>query len=84
MQLFEIIYLLNLVESLHTTYYGMHFRMLVNDRHILRYLKKDTCFEPKKGWNEEIIHIEEREFKNLIYIYKGTKTVNSELKENAA
>lgn len=62
----------------------MHFRMLVNDRHILRYLKKDTCFEPKKGWNEEIIHIEEREFKNLIYIYKRTKTVNSELKENAA
>ena len=58
--------------------------MLVNDRHILRYLKKDTCFEPKKGWNEEIIHIEEREFKNLIYIYKRTKTVNSELKENAA
>ena len=43
--------------------------MLVNDRHILRYLKKDTCFEPKKGWNEEIIHREEREFKNFIYIY---------------
>lgn len=58
--------------------------MLVNNRHILRYLKKDTCFEPKKGRNEEIIHIEEREFKNLIYIYKRTKTVNSELKENAA
>lgn len=60
--------------------------MLVNDRHILKYLKKDTCFEPQKGWNEEIIHIEEREFKNLIYIYiyKRTKTVNSELKENAA
>ena len=59
---------MNLVESLHT-YYGMHFRMLVNDRHILKYLKTDTCFEPQKGWNEEIIHIEEREFKNLIYIY---------------
>lgn len=60
--------------------------MLVNDRHILKYLKTDTCFEPQKGWNEEIIHIEEREFKNLIYIYiyKRTKTVNSELKENAA
>ena len=43
--------------------------MLVNDRHILRYLKKDTCFEPKKGWNEEIINREEREFNNFIYIY---------------
>ena len=49
--------------SLHTIYYGIHFHMLVNDRHLLRYLEKYTCFEPKKVWNEEIIHREEREFK---------------------
>lgn len=49
---FETIYLFNPVKSLHTTYFGIHFSLLANNRHIIRcHLENDTWFAPKKVWN---------------------------------
>lgn len=64
LQPFETTHLFNPVKSLHTTYFGIHFGMFVNNRHLIRYhLKNDTCFIPRKVWNGEILHTEGTEFK---------------------
>lgn len=64
LQPFKITHLLNLEENWHTIYYGIHFSLLVNARHIIRYhLENDTCFTPKKVWNGEIIGREGMAFK---------------------
>lgn len=49
LQPFKITHLLNPEKNWHTIYYGIHFSLLVNARHIIRYhLENDTCFTPKK------------------------------------
>lgn len=61
---FETTYLFNPVKSLHTTYFGIHFSLLANNRHIIRYHpENDTHFASKKVWNGEIVGREGTEFK---------------------